>query len=201
MSAPTAAAARISASLASMNSDSLIPEFLMRENSGSSAASRPATASPFGCHFLAPLGNNTGGVRLHVAGDGDHLVGRRHFEIERQSNGVLEGVDIRIANMAPVLAKVRCDAVRAGRLGGECRTRPGRDGCHRAHCAPSRRDRCSRQGANRHRHWLVSLSEPSLSPTTASARLSFSGLRPARRKRAAARRLLRCGASHRPPSR
>ena len=38
-----------------------------------------------GRHFLATFGNNAGGVGHHLAGDGDHLVGRRHFEIERQS--------------------------------------------------------------------------------------------------------------------
>ena len=153
----------------------------------------PRNGEPaFGCHFLAPLGNNTGGVRLHVTGDGDHLFGCRHLEIERQSNGVLKSVDIRVPNMAPVLAKVRCDAVRAGRLGGECR--PDRVGM-----GATTRVSHGRHMIDVHTkaqigisHFPAPLSEPSLSPTTASARLSFSGLRPARRNRAAASLLLRC---------
>ena len=145
-----------------------------------------------GRYLLATFGNDAGGVGHHLAGDGDHLVGRRHFEIERQSDRLLEGEDVGIADMAPVLAKMRGDPVSARRLGRKRRT-------HRVGMAAAARVAHRRDVINIHaepqvgiRHWLVSFSEASRSAATMSARLSFSGLRPARRSRAAASRLLRC---------
>jgi hypothetical protein len=36
-----------------------------------------------GRHLLASLGHQTGGVRAVMQGDGQHLVGHRHLEVER----------------------------------------------------------------------------------------------------------------------
>ena len=60
-------------------------------------------------------------VRLGLERDRDHLVGRRHLEIERFSNLGLEARDVVVADMAAVLAQMRGDAVGAGldrELGG-----------------------------------------------------------------------------------
>ncbi len=53
--------------------------------------------------------------------DGDHLVGRRHLEVERQGSGGLDASEIVVADMTAVFAQVRGNAVAADRsdnLGG-----------------------------------------------------------------------------------
>ncbi len=46
----------------------------------------------------------------------EHLVGRRHLEVERQGQLVHQPADIGVGDMAAILAKVRGDAVGAGLL-------------------------------------------------------------------------------------
>ena len=47
--------------------------------------------------------------------DGEHLLGRRHLEIERQTGGLLDPLEVAVADMAPVLAQMRGDPVAADR--------------------------------------------------------------------------------------
>ena len=47
-------------------------------------------------------------------GDLQHLRGRRHFQIERQSDGLHQRADVLVADMAAILAQMRGDAVHAG---------------------------------------------------------------------------------------
>ena len=54
-------------------------------------------------------------VRHGLERDRDHLVGRRHFEIERLVDLRLQPRDVVVADMAAVLAQMRGDAVAAGR--------------------------------------------------------------------------------------
>ena len=51
--------------------------------------------------------------------DLQHLLGRRHFEVERDRQPVLEPGDIVVADVAPVLAQMGGDAVGARFGGGE----------------------------------------------------------------------------------
>ena len=68
----------------------------------------------FGGPLLAPLGHDAGGMRPNLAGDADHLRRRRHFEIERLCDALLEPSDIVIDDVAAILAQMRGDAVGAG---------------------------------------------------------------------------------------
>ena len=71
--------------------------------------------------LLPPLGNDAGGVRLELARDADHFRRRRHFEIERLVDALLEPNHIVIDDVAAILAQMRGDAVGAGgdrNLGG-----------------------------------------------------------------------------------
>ena len=74
--------------------------------------------------------------------DGQHLVGRRHLEIERARQLALEAGDVVIGDVAAVLAQVRGDAVGA-RFDGKVRgAQADRDAGRRAHCGWWRRGRC-----------------------------------------------------------
>ncbi len=71
----------------------------------------------------APLGHQAGGVRLGLERDVQHLLGRRHLEIERLGDlwlgdFGLEPGHVGVANVAAILAQMRRYAVRA-RLDGE----------------------------------------------------------------------------------
>ncbi len=60
-------------------------------------------------------------MRAHLAGDAHHLRRRRHFEIERLCNALLEARDVVVDDVAAIFAQMRGDAVGAGRdrdLGG-----------------------------------------------------------------------------------
>ncbi len=59
-------------------------------------------------------------------GDGEHFLGRRHFEVERQAGRLLDALQVAVADVAPVLAQMRGDAVAAARrddFGGAHRVR------------------------------------------------------------------------------
>ena len=71
----------------------------------------------FGGAFGAPLRHEAGGMRLGLQRDRDHVVGRRHFEIERLGNLGLQPRDVVVADVAAILAQMRGDAVGAGLLG------------------------------------------------------------------------------------
>ncbi len=75
----------------------------------------------FGRPFLALFRHDARRVRAMAQGDGDHLLGRRHLEIQRHLEIPHQTVDVGIDDVAPVLAQMRGDAVGAGRLGQACR--------------------------------------------------------------------------------
>ncbi len=86
----------------------------------------------FGGALLAPLGNEAGGMRARSHRDLNHLVGRRHFEVERLVDLGLEPRDVIVADVTPVLAQMRGDAIGSG-FDGE------HGGTHRIGMAPAAR--------------------------------------------------------------
>ena len=74
--------------------------------------------------FLAPLGDDAGGVGPVGEGDRQHLLGRRHLEVQRQVDLGHQPVDVLVGDVAPVLAQVGGDAVGAG-VGGDVRRAHG----------------------------------------------------------------------------
>ncbi len=82
----------------------------------------------FGGALGALFRHQTDRVRLGLERDGDHLVGRRHFEIERLVDFRLQPRDVVVADVAAVFAQMRGDAVApaaiaslAARTGSGCR--------------------------------------------------------------------------------
>ena len=69
----------------------------------------PALGRP----LLAPFGDDAGGVRHMAQRDGEHLVGRRHFEVERQIGRGLDPREVFVADVAAVFAQVRRNPVAA----------------------------------------------------------------------------------------
>ena len=67
----------------------------------------------FGRPFLASFGDDARGVRAVAQRDLDHLLGRRHFEIERQAGRLLYTLQVAVADMPPVLAQMRGNAIAA----------------------------------------------------------------------------------------
>ena len=65
--------------------------------------------------LLALFGDDARGVRAVAQRDRDHLVGRRHLQVQRQVGRRLDACQIVVADMAPVLAQMRGDAVAADR--------------------------------------------------------------------------------------
>ena len=88
--------------------------------------------------LLALLGDDAGGVRAVGERDAEHLLGRRHFEVQRDFELRHQRVDIGVGDVAPVLAQMGGDAVGA-RLG---RGEGGADriGMRAAARVPDRRD-------------------------------------------------------------
>ena len=64
--------------------------------------------------LLAPLRHQAGGMRPGLDRDAHHLVGRRHFEIERLGDLRLKARHVVVADVAAILAQMRGDAVGAG---------------------------------------------------------------------------------------
>jgi hypothetical protein len=60
---------------------------------------------------VAAFGHQHGHLRLDTAGDGDHLVGGRHFEIELDLRQIAQPFDVGILDVPPVLAQVDGDAI------------------------------------------------------------------------------------------
>ena len=61
--------------------------------------------------LLAPLGDDAGGVRLMAECDGQHLLGRGHFQVQRQVDLGHQPVDVLVGDMAAVLAQMCGDSV------------------------------------------------------------------------------------------
>ena len=68
----------------------------------------------FGRQFLAALRHQAHRVRLGRKRDAQHLVGRRHLEIQRLGDFRLQPRHVVVADVAAILAQVRGDAVGAG---------------------------------------------------------------------------------------
>ena len=60
-------------------------------------------------------------MRLGGECDRDHLVGRRHFEIQRLANGSLQPLHVVVADVAAIFAQMRGDPVGAGGNGEQGR--------------------------------------------------------------------------------
>ena len=73
----------------------------------------------FGGEFLAPLGHQAHRVRLGGKRDAQHVVRRRHLEIQRFRYLRLQPRHIRVADVAAVFPQMRGDAVGAGLDGGQ----------------------------------------------------------------------------------
>ncbi len=68
----------------------------------------------FGGAFGAAFRNDAGGVGLVGQRDGQHFIGRRHFEVDRQRNGAAQPDQISIGDVAAIFAQMDGDAVGAG---------------------------------------------------------------------------------------
>ena len=68
----------------------------------------------FGGALGAPLRHQARGMRFDRECDVEHLLGRRHFEIERLRNGGLDPRHIFVADVTAVFAQMRGDAIGAG---------------------------------------------------------------------------------------
>ena len=87
----------------------------------------PGDVEPaLGGALLAPLRHEAARrAALERSGDAEHLLGRRHLEVERQVELGHQPVDVVVGDVAAVLAQVRGDAVGAGGLGDRARPRTG----------------------------------------------------------------------------
>ena len=96
-----------------MNSDTRMPAV-------SRATRREMLAMPGGVQpalggdLLASLRHQADSMRLKLQRDRRHLLGRRHFEVDRRGDRPLQPGDVVVADVAPVLAQVDGDAVAAG---------------------------------------------------------------------------------------
>ena len=99
-----------------MNSDTRMPASLSLATTGVKLIVLAGGIEPaFGGALGALLRHQADRMRLGLERDGDHLGGRRHFEIERLVDLGLQPRDVVVADMAAVLAQMRGDAVGAGR--------------------------------------------------------------------------------------
>ncbi len=71
----------------------------------------PRPRAPLGGALLTSFGDDACCVRTQGRGDGHHLLGRRHFKIERPLRPCPEPCDIVVADVATILAQMRGDAV------------------------------------------------------------------------------------------
>ena len=71
--------------------------------------------------LLALFGDNAGGVRAVRQRDLQHLLGRRHLEVQRQVDLGHQPVDVAVGDVPPVFAQVGGDAIGAGVGGHDCR--------------------------------------------------------------------------------
>ena len=89
----------------------------------------------------ALLRHQAAGVRAGLQRDVEHLLGRRHLEIERLGDRGLQPPHVVVADVAAILAQMRGDAVGAGFDREQRRAHRIGQRRRRARCARSRRDR------------------------------------------------------------
>ena len=98
-----------------MNSDTRMPAPTQLARPPARAARAARDVEPaLGGALLAALRHQAGGMRPRLDRDRDHLVGRRHFEVERLGDLRLEARDVVVADVPAILAQMRGDAVGAG---------------------------------------------------------------------------------------
>lgn len=73
--------------------------------------------SALGGHLLPPLRNEHRRVGADLAGDPDHLLGRRHLQIEPPSDRLTKAAHIEVLDVTTVLAQVNRDSIGAAQLG------------------------------------------------------------------------------------
>src|SRR5262245_34094840 len=73
--------------------------------------------------LLALLGHQRAELRLHLAGDAQHLLGRRHLQVQDAAHRFAQHAHVAVLDVAPILAQVNGDAVGARQLA----QRRGRD--------------------------------------------------------------------------
>ena len=78
-----------------------------------------------GGDLVAALGHQHRHLRLRAAGDGDHLVGGRHLEVELDLGELGEPAHVLVADVAAVLAQVDGDAVGTTEVGFHGGPHPG----------------------------------------------------------------------------
>ena len=66
--------------------------------------------------LLAPFGDERDLMRAKPLGDGEHLRGARHLEVEDRRDRCGDRVDVGVLDVAAILAQMRRDAVGAGAL-------------------------------------------------------------------------------------
>ena len=88
--------------------------------------------------LLTLFGDDAGGVRPMRQRDRQHLLGRRHFQVQRQVDFGHQPVDILVGDVAPVLAQMRGDPV--GARGGRGMGGADRIGMRAAARVPDGRD-------------------------------------------------------------
>ena len=109
-----------------MNSDTRMPAAARASTLDARALPRPAASRPPSVvSSLAPLGHEANGVRRDGGGDLHHGAGRRHLEVERYGQQLLQPAHVLVADMAAILAQMRGDAVRAGFAGPAGPPAPG----------------------------------------------------------------------------
>ena len=91
-----------------------------------------------GRDLLAPLGHQHRHLRLERAGDADHLVGRRHFEVELDLRQRAQPAHVLVLDVPAVFAQVHGDAVGAAQVRFD--RRPDRVGLVGAPRLAQRRD-------------------------------------------------------------
>src|SRR5439155_26379157 len=70
-----------------------------------------------GGELLAPLGHEAGVLGANAEREGHHRVGHRHLEVQLDAQPAAELLHVPLLDVAPVLAQVHGDAVRARGLG------------------------------------------------------------------------------------
>ena len=100
-----------------MNTDTTMPASASRATTaGKPLLLRRDVEAALGGDLVPPLGHQHRHLRLDAAGDVDHLVGRRHLEVELDVRQLAQPAHVLVLDVAPVLAQVHGDAVGAAEV-------------------------------------------------------------------------------------
>jgi hypothetical protein len=115
--APMRCAASTWRSSASMNTETTMPAPASLATCSRRRASCETMSSPPSVVISwRPLRNQHRHLRAQALRDRDHLLGRRHLEVELDVRELAQPAHILVLDMAPVLAQVHGDAVRAAEM-------------------------------------------------------------------------------------